>query len=60
MVSLRRLIGRLLAAINRRLDIVSDDPYYAWADERLDHIALHANLAKRGYILQCDRKDCDL
>lgn len=27
---------RLLRWLNRRLNIVSDDPWYDWADQRLD------------------------
>ncbi len=34
--------------------VVSDDPYYAWADQRLDELAEEARLtrqmADRGYI----------
>lgn len=32
------MIQRLLRWLNRRLNIVSHDPYYDWADRRLDEI----------------------
>lgn len=33
---------RLFRWLNRKLNIVSDDPYYAWADSRLDELARQA------------------
>jgi hypothetical protein len=30
------VIRRLAAWLNRRLNLVSDDPWYGWADEWLD------------------------
>ena len=53
-VSLRRLIGRLLAALGRQVIADgSENDYYAWADIRLDELAAEAALERqmrdRGY-----------
>lgn len=37
----------LFGWLNRRFDIVSDDPYYAWADARLDELAEIERRAKQ-------------
>ena len=33
---LRLLLLRLGSWLNRKLNIISDDPWYDWADQRLD------------------------
>ena len=53
------MIERLLIRLGI-LATPAESEYLAWADERLDHIAEHANWAKRGYHLLCGRPGCDL
>ena len=53
---MRAWLERLLIRLGIRAT-PEDDAYYAWADERLDHIALHRNLAARGDRLDDDCED---